>query len=993
MARRNFSEEEKKVQGFWKENQIFEKSVERDAPNGDYVFYDGPPFATGTPHYGHIIASVLKDVVPRYWTMKGYRVERKWGWDCHGLPVENLVEKDLGVNSKKEIEEQVGIKKFNDSCHSKVMMYAEEWKSVIGRLGRFVDMENDYKTMDLEYMESIWWVFKQLWDKDLIYKDYRSMHICPRCETTLSHSEISQGYEDVKDLSVTAEFKLVDEPNTSILAWTTTPWTLPGNVALAVGADVDYVVVEKKDEGAGELVRFVVAKDLLEKIFGDQEYKVVQELKGSELVGKKYQPLFPYYENSDLENKENMYTVIAEDFVTTEDGTGVVHIAPGFGEDDFQAGKRHSLPFIQHVGADGRYKDEVADWPGREVKPKDDPMGTDIEIVKYLAAHGTLFAKEKYEHSYPHCWRCDSPLLNYSTSSWFVAVTKIKDRMLEHAKEINWVPSHIKEGRFGNWLEGARDWAISRQRFWGSVMPIWECEKADCFEQKVLGSIAELEELTGEKVTDLHKHIVDEYKIQCSCGGIMKRIPDVLDCWFEAGSMPYAQMHYPFENEQKFLNNFPAKFIAEGVDQTRAWFYYLHVLGTALCDKPAFENVIVNGILLAEDGKKMSKRLRNYPDPVEVMETYGSDAMRLYLMNSPAVQADDLRFSEKGVDEVFKKVMMIWWNVFSFYEMYAGDDNVIPDEQKQDPESQHILDKWVLARLNQFTEQVTQYMDGYDLLKASRLFVEFINDVSTWYVRRSRDRFKVDGDDKQAALQTLHEVLLTASKVMCPFIPFITEDIYLRLKNKSVTSGSDSMPESIHLCKWPQAQEYDQKVLDDMAQARAMVELVLSLRSTHGVKIRQALSEVQVTGLDISDAMKEILKDELNVKDITCLSSRTEQSGDAGSLPQGEHWLTNQGSHMEVALNSEITHELKLEGIARELIRHINLLRKQQGFTIDDKASLEFSTTDSEIQETFKVHADILLAGTQCTKISVGASEGDEVKVNGEVVVLKITKV
>jgi isoleucyl-tRNA synthetase len=529
--------------------------------------------------------------------MKGYRVPRKWGWDCHGLPIENIVEKELGYTHKKEII-GLGIEKFNDICRSKVLEYASVWETVIRRMGRWADMKNAYRTMDLDYMESVWWVFKQLWDKGLVYESYRSMHICPRCETTLSQSEVTEGYKDIKDLSVIAEFRLIDEEKISVLAWTTTPWTLIGNVALAVGSNIDYVKIEKKEEGTGDLVKFILAKDCLAYVFKENNYKVVEEFKGSELVGKSYKPLFDYYTNDDsIKNRENAWKIYAADFVTTNEGTGIVHIAPAFGEDDMNLGKENNLPFIQHIGMDGIIKKEATDFAGLSVKPSDDVQKTDVEIIKNLAKKNLLFSKAQYEHSYPHCWRCDTPLLNYATSSWFVKITEIKDEAIELAEQINWSPKHIKKGRFGKWLEGARDWSISRQRFWASCIPIWVCE--GCREMKVIGSIKELEDLSGEKITDLHKDKIDPIAIKCSCGGVMHRVPDVLDTWFDSGSMPYAQLHYPFENKERFEDSYPADFIGEAQDQTRAWFYYLHILSTALKQKIAYKNVIVSGIILA----------------------------------------------------------------------------------------------------------------------------------------------------------------------------------------------------------------------------------------------------------------------------------------------------------------------------------------------------------------------------------------------------------
>jgi len=596
--KQSLPEMEEKILKFWKENKVFEKSLElrEDAPL--YSFYDGPPFATGSPHYGHIVASTMKDVVPRYWTMRGFHVPRVWGWDCHGLPIENIAEQELGIKRKKEILEKYGVQKFNEICRSKVLEYVEEWKKVIKRLGRWADMENAYKTMDLPFMESVWWVFKRLWDKGLVYEGYRSMHICPRCETTLSQSEVAEGYKMTKDLSVVVKFELEDKPGTYLLAWTTTPWTLIGNVALAINNKIVYCKLKVSAKGGSassgkseklkveESKYYVLAKDRLDKILEDTDYEIIEEFEGSELVGRKYKPLFDYYSNQgNLENCENGWKIYSADFVTTKEGTGIVHIAPAFGEDDLNLGKEQNLPFVSHLDMDGVIREEAKDFAGLDVKPVDDPQRTDLKIVKFLAKHKLIFSKKQYEHSYPFCWRCETPLLNYATSSWFVNILEIKGEMLKLAKKINWSPKHIKEGRFGNWLEGARDWSISRQRFWASVIPIWKCE---CGEIRVFGSVKELEEASGQKISDLHKHVVDEVTFPCEkCKGTMKRIPDVLDTWFDSGSMPYAQVHYPFENKEIFEKSFPADFIAEGVDQTRTWFYYLHAIATAIKDSPA----------------------------------------------------------------------------------------------------------------------------------------------------------------------------------------------------------------------------------------------------------------------------------------------------------------------------------------------------------------------------------------------------------------------
>src|SRR3989339_645239 len=851
----NFKDQEQEILDFWDKDQTFQKSVEKQAPLGDYLFYDGPPFATGTPHYGHLVANVMKDVVPRFWTMHGYRVERIWGWDCHGLPVENIVEKELGSQSKKVIE-AMGVAKFNELCPSKVLSYVADWERVVRRLGRWVDMKNSYRTMDIGFMESVWWVFKSLWDKDLIYQDYRSMHICPRCETTLSQSEVAEGYKDIKDLSVTAEFELVDEPGTFVLAWTTTPWTLLANVALAVGADISYVKIEKKDEGTGDLIRFILAKEKAEQIFAGQEFKVIEEFKGQALVGKKYKALFDYYaKDENLANHANGWQIVTADFVTTEDGTGVVHIAPAFGEDDMNLGREKDLPFVQHIGMDGVIKEQVVDFAGLHVKPKDDVQATDVAIIKYLANKNLLFAKEKYEHSYPHCWRCDTPLLNYATSSWFVNVLKIKSKLLKNAEKINWIPDHIKAGRFGKWLEGARDWSISRQRFWGSVIPLWVCDKCD--KKVVVGSVQELKDLSGVEVKDLHKHIVDKVTFKCTCGGTMKRIPDVLDCWFESGSMPYAQSHYPYENAKEFDQKFPAKFIAEGSDQTRAWFYYLHVIAGGLKNSRAFDNCIVNGIVLAEDGKKMSKRLNNYPEPDLIMEQYGADALRMYLLSSPVMLAENFSFTEKDLQTVYRRYIVILQNVLNFYLMFSGAKKLQGDKPKK---LDNDLDKWIVSRLVTLEQEVSTEMANYNLVKPTRAIFDFVDGLSTWYVRRSRDRFK-DGD--QQAVATLAYVLKELSKITAPFSPLTAEVIYAEFDNDH---------ESVHLEEWKKLDKklVNQEVLKQMDSVKEIAEKVHALRAKSGMKVRQPLARVEilVKDLKLADSYIEILKDELNVESV-----------------------------------------------------------------------------------------------------------------------------
>lgn len=894
---------------FWKERDIFKKSVERDAPNGEYVFYDGPPFATGLPHYGHIVASVIKDAVPRFWTMRGYSVPRVWGWDCHGLPIENIVEKELGFKHKKDIKEY-GIAKFNERCRERVLTYASEWEKIIPRIGRWADMRNAYRTMDKPFMESVWWVFKQIYDKGLVYEDYRSMHICPRCETTLSQQEVSEGYKDVKDISVTVKFKLRNAEKIGlsgdvyILAWTTTPWTLPGNVALAVGKDIEYVTFEQ--DGA----QFIRAKKEGEEA----------TFRGSQLVGLEYEPPFGYYVNDKtLKNHENGWKVYAADFVTAESGTGIAHEAPAFGADDWELAKQVNLPFVQHVNMDGTMKPEVKDFAGMEAKPRSDDdkvrLGTDIAVLKYLQEHGTFFSKENITHSYPHCWRCDTPLLNYATSSWFVSVTKIKENLLKNAEVVNWSPEHIKEGRFGKWLEGARDWSISRQRFWASVIPIWRCEA--CKKQRVFGSAAELEEASGKKIDDLHKHIVDTITVPCQCGAEMKRIPDVLDTWFDSGSMPYGEKHYPFENKQRFEATFPAQFIAEGLDQTRAWFYYLHVLGGALFQKNSFQNVIVNGIVLAEDGKKMSKKLQNYPDPMEIVEKYGADALRLYLLSSPVMQAENLSFSESGVDEIVKKNIGRLGNVLSFYKLYANPSTSLgAGDIVRDWKSENILDRWILARLAALIGESTEGYESYQLDRATRPLALFIDDLSVWYLRRSRDRFKEDGADKAAALATLRYVLHTLSRVVAPSMPFFAEHLF-----QAVREEEDE--ESVHLAMWPEMPKFSFEpadVLTKMFATRFIVSRALELREQAKIKVRQPLAKLTISGeTNLSHEYTALIIDEVNVKQVEV------------------------GSTLE--FDTHITEDLREEGLVRDTIREIQAFRKDKNLKPGEPATYKLKTS------------------------------------------------
>ncbi|MBH41208.1 MAG: isoleucine--tRNA ligase [Candidatus Magasanikbacteria bacterium] len=928
----NAHKNEENIADFWEKESIFQKSIEQRSKDRPYVFYDGPPFATGLPHYGHIVGSILKDAISRYATMQGCRVERKWGWDCHGLPIENIVEKELETKSKKDIE-TLGVDVFNQKCRTKIAGFVDGWKKTMRSLGRWADMENAYKTMDVEYMESVWWVFKTLHENGYIYKGHRSMHVCPRCETTLSQQEVSEGYKTIKDISVTAKFKITsstkeivnEDADVYVLAWTTTPWTLPGNVLLAFGEHITYCVV--KSDGA----YYILAKDLVEDNFAEKEYEVIGEHDGKTFEGFTYEPLFPYYKET-----EKAFTTVLADFVTAEDGTGIVHIAPGFGDDDYRLAKAFGVPFVQHVSMGGQFVDTVVDFAGVQVKPIGDHMATDILMVKWLAHNGKLFSKKKYEHSYPHCWRCDTPLLNYATDSWFVAVTKIKAQALETAKNISWMPEHIKGGRFGKWLEGAKDWSISRQRFWASCIPVWECE-CKCGEQIVIGSIAELEKRSGVVVTDLHKDVLDPITFPCgSCDKVMRRVPDVLDCWFDAGSMPYAQAHYPFKNKEEFDKAFPANFVAEGIDQTRAWFYYLHILSNGVMGKNAVDNVVVNGMVLAEDGKKMSKKLQNYPDPVEVMKKYGADALRCYMLSSPVVHAEDLHFSEHGVRDMFNKTTNSLANVLSFYMMYYDEQNTVSHTN-----TTHVLDKWVLARLDETRLEVEKYFETYDLSAQMRTVVAFIGDLSQWYVRRSRERFKglTHKEDAGFALATLKHVLLETSKFIAPSMPFIAEHIYQEMKKLDNTENNC---ESVHLELWSKSNSVleNKELLEQMNHARQVVELVLSLRKETKIKVRQPLAQISVSGVTLSKDLHSIILEEVNVHD--CVQDVSSED----VVTKTEYGIT-------VSLDTTITETLRKEGLLREIVRAINLLRKEQGFTVEDKVMVEYFTEDKYIAAVF----------------------------------------
>lgn len=1001
----SFPNMEEGILEFWQKHKIFEKSIQQREGCEEYVFYDGPPFATGLPHFGHFVPGTIKDIIPRYKAMRGKKVERRFGWDCHGLPVEYEMEKELGISGKRQIEEY-GIARFNEACRSIVLRYTAEWRSVITRLGRWVDFDNDYKTMEPDYMESIWWIMQELWKRELLYEGFYILPYCPRCSTALSNFELNLGgYQDVQDPSITVKFKLLNEESTYFLAWTTTPWTLPSNLALALGPEIEYVKVADGQEF------YIVAKERLETYYKNpQDYKVVQEYRGKELAGLEYEPLFPYF--ASLRERGAFRTHVA-DYVSIEEGTGIVHTAPGFGEDDYALLKGSDVPTVCPVDAEARFTEEVTDYQGLFVKE------ADKRIVKDLKARGVVVHHSSYLHAYPHCWRCTSPLIYRAISSWFVNIQKIKASMLSANSRIFWVPGHIRDGRFGKWLEGARDWAISRNRYWGNPIPIWKCDS--CGEQVCIGSRAELEQRSNRKVQDMHKHFVDEITFPCSCGATMRRIPEVLDCWFESGAMPYAQNHYPFENREHFEANFPADFISEGLDQTRGWFYTLTVLAAALFDKPAFTHCIVNGLVLAEDGKKMSKSARNFPDPMEVMNEFGADALRLFLMHSACVKAEDLRYSDTGVKEVLKNVIIPLWNSYSFFVTYANIDKVRPEQAPENPENP--IDRWILSETQGLVQQVSEQLDLYDLQKGINPIVEFIDLLNNWYIRRSRRRFwrpeSKNDVDKRQAYETLYSVLITLVQVAAPFIPFITEEIYGNLKAKG-------LPESVHLTDFPvyDPGRRDVELEQKMKLTRQAVSMGRALRTLHNLKIRQPLKALHLVTKDQQEKrilieMEDLIKDELNVRSVVFreneeelvvytakpnyrvlgkqlgkdmkaaaariegLSMREIQSLLEGAtlsmeIGRGDTALRvfdlteegviiartekenlkvlNEGS-LTVALDPELSDELIQEGMARDLVRGIQNLRKEMDLEVTDRIEL-------------------FLFGSQRVKEAVEANEG-----------------
>jgi isoleucyl-tRNA synthetase len=975
---RSFVQMEKDVLGFWHENDIVKKSQNLNPDGKVFTFNDGPPTANGQPHIGHVLTRVIKDIFPRYKSMQGYKVMRKAGWDTHGLPVELEVEKQLGISGKPQIEEY-GVEEFIKRCKESVFTYVSQWKEMSERVGFWVDMENPYVTYHNDYIESEWWSLKQMWDKDLMYKGHKVVPYCPRCGTALSSHEVAQGYKDVKDTAVFVKFKVKNEDK-YLLAWTTTPWTLPGNAALAINKAYEYVEVVNKDEN------LILAKALLGTLEG--EYEIVREFKGDELIGVEYEQMFPFAKV----DKKAFYIVHA-DYVTITDGTGIVHTAPAFGEDDNITGKKYDLPLINLVDTEGKFTEEVTPWKGKFVK------SVDKEIVQYLEDNNFLYKAEKFEHSYPHCWRCDTPLLYYPRDTWFIRMSSMRDELVKNTNDTNWYPDNIRTGRFGKFVENAVDWGLSRERYWGTPLPIWECE---CGHRECIGSIEELNEkgINVPEGIELHKPYIDAVKLKCSkCGGEMIRSLDVIDCWYDSGAMTFAQYHYPFENKELFESAFPADFITEAVDQTRGWFYSQMAVSTCIFEKSPFKNCIVLGHVLDKHGLKMSKSKGNAVSPTEVLENIGADASRWYFYTASAPWLPS-RFYDEAVKDSQRKFLGTLWNVYSFYVLYADLDNFNPMDYKEF-ESEHVMDKWIIAKLNSLIKETEEYLDAYKITEAAKNIGEFVDELSNWYVRRNRSRFWSEEltDDKICAYVTLYRVLNTLCLVAAPFVPFMTEEIYQNL----VVALDPNAKESIHLCDWP---EYDTALVDseleeDMELAYKIVKLGRSTRNAANIKNRQPLAEMLVSTKSLPEYYGDIVKEELNIKNIDFGADLSKYvsfdikpnlpvlgkeygklipairkeinamdqmdlaqrilagelvyvSIDDEDIPlSAENVLvTMQGlegfafageGQVGVVLDTHITEELREEGYVREILSKVQNMRKDSGFEVADKINLYVS--------------------------------------------------
>ena len=1013
-AKPDFVEVEKEILKFWEDNNTFEKSVHNRDGAAEFVFYDGPPFANGTPHYGHIMVSYVKDVVARYQTMNGKKVERRLGWDCHGLPAEMSAEKQLGVSGRKQIE-TFGVEKFNDFCRSDVLKYSGIWVDMFKRIGRWVDFNHDYKTMDLSFMESVINNFKQLYGKGLVYEDYRVLPYSWAAETPLSNFEVNQGYQDKTDNAITVMFKL--ENGMNVLVWTTTPWTLPSNLMLAVGNDIDYAVMEENGE------KYLLAQALLGRYKKQLEHATqVGTIKGKDLVGMSYEPMFPYFKQL---KEKGAFKVLSGEFVSTEDGTGVVHIAPGFGQDDFDACRAYdeNFPVVCPVDEAGKFTAEVPDYQGKQVFEVNEP------VMQWLKENGLLVKKEQYTHSYPFCWRTDTPLIYKAMSSWFVKVTDFRDEMVKNNQQINWVPDHIKDGRFGKWLEGARDWSISRNRFWGTPIPVWKSDNPKFPRVDVFGSVAEIKEKTGIEVTNLHKPYIDDvvYPNPDDPSGqtMMRRVSDVFDCWFESGSMPYAQVHYPFDNKEWFENHFPADFIVEAMDQTRGWFYTLTVLSTALHNRPAFKNCICTGLLMAEGGQKLSKRLKNYPDPNEVLETIGSDVLRWFLVSSPVLKGGNLAVDKEGkeISKAARVALIPLWNAFYFFTLYANAEGY---KAKEVSSSSEAIDNYILSKLKRLSQIVKQGMDTYDVAMATNETAAFMEILNNWYIRRTRDRFW-EGDKQ--AFDVLYTVLVNLSKILAPLMPFVSEYVFKTLTGE----------ESVHLTDYPLLEQIklDEELVSEMDFLQDLCSAGKFIREEKNLRNRLPLQSLTVVGDNlgfIGTQYQEIIKDELNVKEVKLdnnLAAYADKTvylytpllGKAlgkdmgpvmGAYKQGK-WELNADGTLSIAgqtlnkdlfevrlnmkdgvagqafadnkavvtLDTNVTDDLRREGMARDFVRLVQQFRKDKDFNISDRIELCYATDNAELAQALADNKAYVAEQVLAVKFSNDCADGTTADIDG----------
>ncbi len=1020
---------EESILKMWKKQDIFKKTIEQRQGRPEYVFYEGPPTANGRPGVHHVLARAFKDMFPRYKIMRGYHVSRRGGWDTHGLPVEIEVEKQLGFNNKQQIEEY-GIDKFNELCKKSVFTYIQEWEKLTDRIAFGVDLEEAYVTYTNDYIESVWWILKNFWEKDLLFKGYKIVPYCPRCGTPLSDHEVALGYDDATDPSVFVRFPLMDKSDTSLLVWTTTPWTLPANVAVAAHPDVDYVTVERDHDGTKE--KLILAKNLLEKVFRGEEVNVLDSFKGKKLKGMKYQPLFTF-----MPVDKPAHYVVLGDFVTTEDGTGLVHQAPAFGAEDMETAKQYDLPVLLTVQPDGTFIPEITPWRGIFVKD------ADPQIIKDLEARGLMFRSETYTHTYPFCWRCHTPLLYYARESWYIRTSAKKDRLVDLNKTIHWVPDHIRNGRFGNWLENNIDWSLSRERYWGTPLPVWECE--DCQRRECIGSVKELSEKAGRDLSelDLHRPHVDNIHWKCGeCGGQMTRVKDLIDVWFDSGAMPYAQWHYPFENQEKFESQYPADYICEAVDQTRGWFYSLHAISTLLNDEVSFKNVICLGHIQDAEGRKMSKSLGNIVQPWDVINAHGADALRWYLYTATP-PGQERRFSSDLVGEVIRNFTLTLWNVYSFFVTYANLDK---PQGLTVTATTNDLDRWLLSELNVLVRDVTNAYDDYDVTNATRPVEKFVEMLSTWYVRRSRRRFwkNESGADKQAAYSTLYTALTTVAKLIAPAMPFLAEELYQNL----VRSVDETAPESVHLAEWPAVMDefIDESLNREMELVMKLVSLGHSARQKANRKVRQPLAEAAFSvgnPTERTALMKnvEVIQDELNVKQVRLLDAATEavshnvkplpkqlgqkygnkfpaiqkailamnaeeaaqtlQSGSPLEVKAGGETFQVLSDEVEVkamakegfavaeegayvaALVTDLTPELVAEGLAREFVRRVQDLRKTAELDVADRIEL-FVEASAGLKSAVEAHADYIKAETLTVKLAFASPPAEASVVEDE---------